>query len=238
MRLITLVLAAACAAPDRGAAQNTSIATRGLRVIVSTGTGSVTLKPDRGALTVAVVTRATSAAEAGRLNATTMVRVIAALKRQKLADSTVVTTGYAVYLDRGDGQPRPTGAAPTYAARNELRVSVTDLDAVGRLADTALAAGATEIANVTFASSQESAARQRAIGFAVRAARADAEAAATAAGGVVGELLELSLTPEYASFAYALSVSSGNAGPYSPVMPRDVVVRASATTRYVFVARP
>ena len=242
MRTLTLALAVALTAPTLCSAQGTTPATRGSPEIVTAGTGTVNLKPDRAAATVAVVTRAASAAAAGRLNTSTMLMVIAALKRQKLADSAIVTTGYAVYLDRGDGMPRQAGAAPVYVARNALRVTVTELEALGRLVDTALVSGATEIANITFASSQELAARQRAIASAVRAARADAEAAASASGGSLGDLIELSLVPAYGGiaggFAYAASGNVEGAGQVSPLMPRDVIVQVQARLRYAFVARP
>jgi uncharacterized protein len=242
MRATVLALTIALTVPTVCLAQGTAAAQRPSPEIVTAGIGVVNLKPDRATVTVAVVTRAASAAEAGRLNTGTMLHVIAALKRQQLADSAIVTTGYAVYLDRGDGMPRPVGAAPRYVARNALRVTVLDLEALGRLVDTALVSGATEIANITFASSQELAARQRAIASAVRAARVDAEAAATAAGGSLGDLIELSLVPEFGGMARAMvaggSVAMEGAAQFSPLMPRDVTVQVQARLRYGFVARP
>lgn len=239
MRVRALAVSATLMASNFCSAQTINAATRGSPEIVTAGSGSVNLKPDRAAVTVAVVTRAATAAAAGRLNTATMLQVIAALKRQKLADSAVVTTGYAVYLDRGDGTPRLAGAAPTYVARNALRLTVTDLEGLGRFVDTALVAGATEIANITFASSQAQPARQRAIGLAVRAARTDAEAAAIAAGGTLGDLIELSLVPGYGPMTLdaAVGVAYGVAQ-YSPLMPRDVTVQVQARLRYAFVARP
>ncbi len=62
-------------------AQTLAGATRANPEIVTSGSGVVKLKPDRATLTVAVVTRATSAAEAGRLNVSRIRPVIAALKR-------------------------------------------------------------------------------------------------------------------------------------------------------------
>lgn len=242
MRTFVLALGIALTVSTVCSAQATTSAARGSPEIVTAGTGVVNLKPDRATVTVAVVTRAASAAEAGRLNTGVMVLVIAALKRQKLADSAIVTTGYAVYLDRGDGMMRQAGAAPTYVARNALRVKVTELEALGRLVDTALVSGATEIANITFASSQELAARQQAIASAVRAARTDAEAAATASGGSLGDLIELSLVPAFGGMAggtaYAASVVVEGAGQFSPLMPRDVTVQVQARLRYAFIARP
>lgn len=210
--------------------------------IVTSGSGVVKLKPDRATLTVAVVTRATSAAEAGRLNANRLLPVITALKRQRLPDSAIVSTGYTVAIERDPLGRTPVSAdAPqTYVARNAIRVSLFDLEMLGQVVDTALLAGASEIANISFASSQTVEARQRAIVAAVRSARVDAEAAAAAAGGVLGALIEVSLQPEYgvaggrAATYYEFSV----AGAATPLMPSDVSVSVQARVRYAFMPRP
>jgi uncharacterized protein YggE len=223
-------------------AQTPAGATRSSPEIVTSGSGVVKLKPDRATLTVAVVTRATSAAEAGRLNVTRILPVIAALKRQRLPDSAIVSTGYTVSIERDPlgRTPVPADAPQTYVARNAIRVSLLDLDMLGQLVDTALSAGASEIANISFASSQAADARQRAIVAAVRAARADADAAAAAAGGVLGALIEVSLQPEY-------GVAAGRAAPYyefsiagaaTPLMPSDVSVSVQARVRFAFTPRP
>lgn len=215
-------------------------ATRGNPEIVTSGLGTISLKPDRATVTIAVVTRAQSAAEAGRQNTARMRPVISALRRQGLPDSAVTTTGYSVYLERNTSDVRSANAAPTYIARNAVSVIVADLDALGGLVDTALVAGATEIANITFASTLEAAAQHRAIAEAVRAGRADAEAAATAAGGTLGDLIELSLVPMYGTaFAVMGGMSAVDYGAASsPVMPRNVTVRSQARLRFTFVPRP
>ncbi|MBA4073282.1 MAG: hypothetical protein C0497_15885 [Gemmatimonas sp.] len=237
-----LAFLCAVALPGLIDAQAPAGATRSNPEIVTSGSGVVKVKPDHATLTVAVVTRATSAAEAGRLNVSRILPVIAALKRQRLPDSAIVSTGYTVSIERD-----PLGRAPvladapqTYVARNAIRVSLLDLEMLGQLVDTALSAGASEIANISFASSQAVDARQRAIVAAVRAARVDAEAAAAAAGGVLGALIEVSLLPEY-------GVAGGRAADYyqfsiaaaaTPLMPSDVSVNVQARVRFAFTPRP
>lgn len=227
--------------PCLAGAQSQPGATHASPEIVTSGFGVVKLKPDQATLTVAVLTRAPSATEAGRRNVTRMLPVIAALRRQRLPDSAIVSMGYAVSIERDPlGRTPPVDAPPAYVARNAIRVSLTDLDMLGQLVDTALAAGASEIANITFASSQAVEARQRAIAAAVRAARVDAEAAAAAAGGSLGALIEVSLLPEY-------GIAGGRAAAYeqfsiaaasTPLMPSDVSVGVQARVRYAFTARP
>ena len=237
-----LALVCTIALPCLLDAQTPSGATHSSPEILTSGSGVVKLKPDRATLTVAVVTRANSAAEAGRLNVIRILPVIAALKRQGLPDSAIVTTGYTVSIERDamGRVPVPTDAKQTYVARNAIRVSLMDIESLGQLVDTTLLAGASEVANISFASSQAVDARQRAIAAAVRAARVDAETAAAAAGGVLGSLIEVSLLPLY-------GVAGGRAGDYyqfsaaavaTPLMPSDVTVSVEARVRFAFMPRP
>lgn len=232
---LTLVL------PGLAGAQAPSGATRSSPEIVSNGAGVVKLKPDRATVTIAVVTRAASAADAARQNVNRILPVIAALKRQGLPDSAIVTMGYAVSLERDPygRTPASVDAPPIYVARNAVRVSLTELEMLGQLLDTALVAGATEIANVAFASSQAAQARARAITVAVRAARTDAEAAASAADGSLGALIEISLEREYyVAGGMAYLASSAYEVPSTPLMPSDVSVSVQARVRFAFVPRP
>ena len=142
-----LAIVCTIALPSLIDAQAPAGATRSSPEIVTSGSGVVKLKPDRATLTVVVVTRATSAAEAGRLNVIRILPVIAALKRQRLPDSAIVSTGYAVSIER-DPLARttvPADAPQTYVARNAIRVSLLDLEMLGQLVDTALSAGASEV---------------------------------------------------------------------------------------------
>ena len=184
-RILSLAIALiVTAVAPRLSAQPVATASRTAPEIVASGTGGVRLKSDPASVTVAVVTRANSAATAGRLNAQQFQLVLAALKRRGLADTSLTTTGYSVTLEEDAyGRAPSVPAAPRqYVARNAVGVSLTNLDLLGQVLDSALAAGATEVTNITFASSQAGVARERGIGLAVRAAQADAAAAATVAG--------------------------------------------------------
>ena len=204
--------------------------------IANSGVGEVKLRPDRATLSVAVVTRATTAAAAGRLNAERMRPLLAALRRQSLPDSAITTSGYSVQIDytREPSATRPEIRG--YVATNSVRVRLTRLDDLGLVIDTALAAGATGISNVTFESSLARAARQRAIGMAVRDARADAAAAAEAAGGTLGPIIEISFEsgPAITFSARAMGVSEAMAV-QTPIMPDDITVMVQVRVRSVLL---
>ena len=95
-----------------------------------------------------------------------------------------------------------------YNVTNTVSVELKSISLVGPAIDAALAKGANMITSLQFYASNTEAARQDAIGLAVRRARSDAEAAARAAGGSISGLLEISI------------------GAYAPPPPRPMELRA------------
>lgn len=210
--------------------------------IISTGVGEVKTKPDRAKVTITVLTKAGSAAAAGRSNVERLTTLLAALSRLGFADSAVATSGYSVEIEQPafGAAPLPRGTPPTYVARNAIRVSLGSLEALGRLVDSALVSGASTIDNISFESSQAPQARARAIALAVRSARADAEVAASAAGGTLGRLVHLRLSPDpaagYAGLQMRIAGIAG--GRATPMMPGDLSIVVSAELQYEFIAKP
>lgn len=238
--LAALILALSIGA--RADAQRSTNASSAAPEIVSAGSGEVRVKPDRATVTIAVITSAASAAEAGRLNTERLLPLLESLRRQGIPDSAVVTVGYSVAIEHpayGEA-PRPPGTPPTYGARNAVRVSLSNIDALGTVVDSALAAGASEISSIAFSSTEEPEARRRAIELAIQGARADAEVAAVAAGGRLGRLIELQVAPDpYDRLAMRLMEQSGYPGAAAaPISPRDLLVVATAAMRFEFIARP
>jgi uncharacterized protein YggE len=210
--------------------------------IVAVGTAEVRLRPDRASMTVSVTVRDTSATEAGRVNAERMSALLAALRRQGVPDSAMATSGFSIEIEEApfDQPAPPVDEPPVYVAENSVRFTLTDLAAIGRLVDTVLAAGASGVGGITYSSSQAAEGRRRAIALAVADARGDAEAAAQAAGGQLGELLELVLTPTYGIIkgAAAASLYGGDALSQTTILvPTTVDVNAAVSMRFRFVAR-
>jgi len=210
--------------------------------IVNIGHGEVRLRPDRVSVSIGVVTHGSSAAIAGTRNAQRLTPLLAALRRQGLADSVIVTTGYSVDAEYSEpGRPVPDSQA--YTARNAVRVTLVHMSELGTIVDTALASGATEISRITYESSQLAGGRQRAIALAIEAARADAAAAATAAGGILGPIIEITIDPS-GSFTPRGTLSEvvvsyrGAGGPATPMLPSDLTVTAQARVRFSLIRQP
>jgi len=195
IRVVALLLALTGTLIPTLAAQPVPGASPTAPEIVATGYGEAKLRPDRATLVLAVVTRAISAAQASRLNADRIAPVLAALRRLGLPDSALSTSGFSVDIDEEYDARGETRRQRGYVARNAIRATISRLELLGTVIDTALRAGATEVGEVTLSSSAEAEGRRRAIVAATHAARADAEAAAGAMGGRLGSVIEVVVNP-------------------------------------------
>src|SRR6185312_3797945 len=119
------------------------------------------------------------------------------------------------YSPNGTTPPRVTG----YIVTNTVRADVRRLDDVAKVIDAALAKGANEISSLEFYSSKSDSARRAALGTAVANARQDAEALARAAGGSLGQIVEIS-TGELPVRPLSVSMRSGMvAAAKTPIEP-------------------
>ena len=170
--------------------------------------GDIKVSPDRATIQISVQTRATTAAAAASENAARQKAVMDALRRLGLRNDQLSTVNYSVYPEQRY-EPNREPAIVGYNVTNTIFVEVSDLTQTGRVIDAALSSGANLISSLDFHASNIETARRTAIASAIRKARADAEAAAVAAGGRLGSLLEL------------------NVGAYYPQPPRPMMMKAA-----------
>lgn len=157
-----------------------------------TGTGSVAVPADRARVVFAVETQSENAAGASTENATRMTAVVSAVRGTGIPGLSLETFGYALspVYDRPstpDRGPVITG----YRATNHMTATVGDVQAVGRLIDAAIGAGANRIESLAFEASDTEEARAEALRMAVRRASAEAAAIADALGVRLGAPLEV-----------------------------------------------
>jgi uncharacterized protein YggE len=173
--------------------------------IAVTGRGEVKVSPDRATIQISVQTRATTAAAAAAENANKQQAVLTALRALGLGGDQLSTINYNVYPEQRYEQ----GKEPiivAYNVTNTILAEVRKLSQVGPVIDAALSRGANMITSLQFFASNTEVARRTAIATAIEKARADAEAAARAARGTLGTLLEI------------------NIGAYSPPPPRPMMM--------------
>ncbi|HWE42820.1 MAG TPA: SIMPL domain-containing protein [Gemmatimonadaceae bacterium] len=209
--------------------------------IVTNGQGEARITPDRARLEVSVQTRAATAAEAGAQNAKKQQSVLDALRKIGFTSEQLSTVNYNLYpemqYDRNGQSPRVVA----YNATNTVRVEIRDVGMIGKAIDASLEAGANMISSLSFYSSNSDAARRAALASAVARARSDAEAIATAAGGSIGALMEISTSdfapPVIYNRAQMAGDMSAKMATTTPIEPGEQTVTAVVMARWAFVPR-
>jgi len=204
--------------------------------ILVVGRGEVKVSPDKATIQVSVQTRAATAAAAAAENATKQQAVLSALRALGLGNDQLSTMNYNVYPEQRyvEGkEPQIVG----YNVTNTILVEVRKLTQVGPVIDAALAHGANMITSLQFASSNTESARRTAIGLAIEKARADAEAAARAARGTLGTLLEINVgaySPVPPRPMVMMRAVAGSAQADTPINPGEDTIAVEVTTRWRF----
>jgi uncharacterized protein YggE len=200
------------------------------------GRGEVKVSPDRATIQISVQTRAATAAGAAAENANKQQSVLAALKALGLGSDQLSTINYNVYPEQRFEQ----GKDPVivgYNVTNTILADVKKLSQVGSVIDAALAHGANMITSLQFYASNTETARRIAIAAAIEKARADADAAARAAHGTLGSLLEISVgaysppPPQPMMMRQAISAQAD-----TPINAGDQTLSVEVSTRWRFLA--
>jgi uncharacterized protein YggE len=221
-------------------AQTSAIPTlASLPSLITSGQGEAKVTPDRASILVNVQTRGLTAAVAAADNAQRTKAVLDALAKLGLPKEQLSTEGYTVYpemaYDRNGGTPRVTG----YVVTNTVKAETKQPAQVGAMVDAALGAGANMINSLSFYASSIEEPRRQAIALAVANARADADAMARAAGGALGDLIELSTQgptiPPHPMYDMAAMRKGAMATEQTPVNPGQQTVTVFVTSRWRFV---
>lgn len=205
-------------------------------VVRVTGRASVTVPADQARVAFAVETRGDQAGTVARDNAARMQAVIDALRGGAIPGVDIETFGYQLQPVYGYGMEggQRTQTIDGYLALNHVRVTTTDVDAVGSLIDLATGAGANRVASLTFYARDTSAARREALRLAVESARQEAEVMAAALGRTLGPPLEVSGGAE--PRLEPTMMRAAQAAPGTPIEAADPQVSASVTV--VFALGP
>lgn len=206
--------------------------------IAASGRGETRVTPTSSSLSISVITRAPTAAQAAAENATRLESTLKALRGMGLAPNELATMGYHVgqnYEMTREGRI-PSG----FIARNTIRADVRKLADLGKVIDAALAAGATEISGAQFLAANTQEARRNALAEAVAQARNDAEAIARAAGGRLGRLIAINSSggPQMMrgeAYYSDYSMASMPPPPSTSISPRDLTIAAQVSGRWEFV---
>jgi len=200
--------------------------------IVTNGNATISLPPDRAVVRIGVATRAATASAASSPNGPLVTRVVDTLRALNLpgTPARAISFGVAPNYDFSKGRQ-----IIDYEARTTLEVILKDVASLARLLDAALGAGATDITSIAFESDSSATARHRALATALKSARDDAEAIASAAGGRLGPLLLVTTSPETSGVAMRAAETMSFSVAGLPAVRRDVVIYATVQARWVFL---
>ena len=198
-------------------------------VIVTHGQASLKRAPDQAWVSIAAESRATTPAEAQRVNAEAMQAVTAALSRAGLAPDAIRTTGYSLQPDMEytNGRGRVRG----YIARNQIEARVDDLKKLGAVLDAAGTSGATSLAGLRFDLTDRATAEREALRLAVQDALARARAIASGAGATLGPIVRIDEQFESGQpgIYMARLATAGGGAPETSVSPGELEIRAQVT---------
>lgn len=186
-RFLFTIAAIMTAAAAFGQSQ-TPVAPTLVESVSVTGTGKVTMVPDRFTFQVGVQTVAATVDDAVAENNRRVAAVIAALKKAGAADKDIQTSGFNIWpqQDYQEGRmPRITG----YQVSNNITVRSEKVDEAGKLLGIAIAAGVNTSSGLQFEVSDPTRGRERGLRSAFDDAKAKAALLAQAAGRSLGRAI-------------------------------------------------
>ena len=210
------------------------------KTITVNGVGTVETAPDEAILILAVTNQAKTADQAAKDNADTASRVLDAILglsslSKPITKADITTTDYSLTPVYSYDKCVPTEVRVTpegtkqevtctttpqligYAVRNAIKVTVKDMNSIGKVLDAATGAGANEVSGITFTFTSDTYEdlKKQALKNAVQDASGQAQAMATALGVHIAGVV--SVNPSYVYQPYinykAADVSSGASTP-------------------------
>jgi hypothetical protein len=207
-----------------------------VRTLSVNGTGQVLLSPDIAYIYIGVHSEQDTAAEAVAANNQETQKVIDALKEAGVKAEDIRTTNFSIWPNQQygpDGQPIGT----RYVVDNSVFVTVRELDNLGDLLDSAVAAGANSINSIQFDVADKTEALKKAREEAVKDAKEQANELADAAGIKLGEMQTISFY-DSAPVPYLDTYGKGGGGAVAveaaavPIQPGQLTLTVTVSMSY------
>ena len=206
-----------------------------VRTVSVSGSGLAYLVPDIAYIYVGVHTEKPSASEAMTENNAQTEKMIQALTDFGIDAKDIRTTNFSIWpMDKYDpASGLPTGEK-TYSVDNTVYVTMRELDKLGSLLDTVVAAGANTVNSIQFDVADKTEAIKNARAEAVKDAAAQAQSLADAAGLTLGEIQSIGF---YESQPYPVYEGRGGGGAdvaasTVPIQPGQLTFTVSVNVTY------
>lgn len=196
---------------------------------------TIKAKPDIATVGAGVTSRAPTAVAAMQANSKAMEGVVSKIKALGIKAEDIQTTGINLYAQYDYDQASRQQVFRGYQASNQVSVILRDIPNAGKVLDTLVAAGATDINGPSFSIDDDTQAKTEARRAAVERAKAQAMEYARMAGYSNIRLLEINETisgntPMPVMKAYDVRVTAQAAAP--PVEPGLVGTSVTVTVKY------
>ena len=211
------------------------------RLIHVSGSAAISLAADTATLQIGVNTKKNTVMDAQKENAALMNAVLDALHGCGIEDQDIVTSQFNVYsqYDYSTSSFGQEVRTLYYEVQNTVSVTIHDLNMIGAALDAAMEAGANTSYGITFSSSQQNEAYQKALTRAVEDAMQKAAVIAAAAKVELGDLVSINATQnQYMNGLYGVSNSYDYAAKSmdrgTTITSGDITVSAEVTLEYEF----
>ena len=227
--LILALLLSAC-----GSTTIQQAAPENIRTLNVNGLGQVYLTPDIAYIYIGVHSEGGNAADAVDENKTQTNAVIAALKESGVEEKDIRTTNFSIWPSQQYG-PDGTVSGTVYMVDNTVYVVVRNLDGLGDLLDSAIAAGANSINSIQFDLADKADAVKEARAKAVEDAKRQAGELAEAAGLSLGDIQNISFF-DNSPYPYYEGKGGGGGVAYGgeavPIQPGQLTISVTVNIAY------
>ncbi len=169
-----------------------SMADEGQRSVTVTGTGFATAEPDRATLTMSIMARRATLADAQAEATAVAASILELTDRLAIERDKVDTTGASVRPDYQWDRNTNEQVLRGYIAERHMRIRIDDLDKLGALTEGAIEAGVNNVSPPVLSSSEDREAYRRALRAAAEDAEANATALAESLGARLGKVITIS----------------------------------------------
>jgi uncharacterized protein len=202
-------------------------------LVTVSGVGEVSVAPDVADVMIGVTVQKPTVAAAQAAAASSMTAVIAAIKKDGVADKDIVTTDLSlspVYDYTSGSTPRLVGQQFS----NSVRITVRNLQTLAAVVDDSMAAGATTLGGITFRLNDPKAVQAQARQLAMNDARAKADALTSAAGtSVKGVATITETTTQPQPIYYVAALDAKASGVSTPIQTGSTDIVIDVTVSYL-----
>ncbi len=200
-------------------------------VIEVSGIGEIQAAPDQASADFAIVTHASTAADAAKQNAELAAKVLAAVKSKLASNGEAATGSYSLIPEYRQHPGEEGGRIVGYTAQNSIHVETGKLDLVGPLVDAAISAGANRVNSVNFTLKNNSRARSAAIAAAAHDAQIQARALAAALGVKLKRVIKASTESEIRPVPMMRAMAA-TMGAQTPIEAGELTIPARVSVTY------